>query len=81
VLDGSWANGKPLTAIPNFARMNRTGQTPPATGGGDSSVNYAPGATTSASSTNTNSAASSSAQPQRRFRGSREVESMVWINE
>jgi DUF1680 family protein len=83
VLDGSWANGKPLTAIPNFARMNRTGQTPPAAGGGDSSVNYAPGATTSASSANTNSAASNSgsAQPQRRFRGSRDVESMVWINE
>jgi hypothetical protein len=81
VLDGSWANGKPLTAVPNFARMNRTGQAAPASGGGDSSVNYAPGSTASASSTNSAASGSGSGQPQRRFRGSREVESMVWIKD
>lgn len=83
VLDGKWANGKPLTAIPNFARMNRTGQVAPATGGGDSSVNYAPGATAAASTTNTNSTSNSASGQgqQRRFRGSREVESLVWIKE
>ncbi|MDR1011801.1 MAG: glycoside hydrolase family 127 protein, partial [Opitutaceae bacterium] len=26
VLKGKWANGKPMTAIPNYARMNRAGQ-------------------------------------------------------
>ena len=82
VLDGKWANGKPLTAIPNFARMNRTGQVAPETAAGDPSVNYAPGSTTSASATNTNSTSnSSSGQGQRRFRGGREPESMVWIKE
>jgi hypothetical protein len=82
VLDGKWADGKLLTAIPNFARMNRTGETPRETAGGDSSVNYAPGSTTSGSAANTNSTANStSGQGQRRFRGSRDVESMVWIKE
>ena len=82
VLDGSWANGQPLVAIPNFARMNRTGQVAPTVAGGDSSVNYAPGSTVSASTTSTNSTASSATSPTpRRRRGSRETESMVWIKE
>jgi uncharacterized protein len=82
VLDGKWADGKPLTAIPNFARMNRNGETPREAAGGDSSVNYAPGSTPSASA-NTNATASSTSGQgqQRRFRGNREVESMVWIKE
>ena len=80
-VDGKWANGKPLTAIPNFARMNRTGQVAPATAGGDSSVNYAPGSTPSASANTNSTANSASGQGQRRFRGGRDVESMVWIKE
>jgi hypothetical protein len=82
VLNGKWADGKPLTAIPNFARMNRTGKTPRETAGGDSSVNYAPGSTPSASA-NTNATANSASGQgqQRRFRGNREVESMVWIKD
>jgi len=81
VLDGKWADGQPLTAIPNFARMNRTGQTARETAAGDPSVNYAPGSSTSASANTNATANSASGQGQRRFRGSREVESMVWIKE
>ncbi len=80
VLDGRWADGKPLTAIPNFARMNRTGQVVREAATGDPSVNYAPGSTVSSSAT-TNSTTSASSQTPRRFRGSREVESEVWIKD
>jgi hypothetical protein len=79
VLNGSWADGKPMVAIPNFARMNRVAAAPSETAAGDSSVNYAPGSTVS-SSTGTNST-SSAAQTPRRRRGSGEVESLVWIKE
>ena len=41
-LEGRWADGTPMRAIPNYARMNRVGQEPGAVGG-DPSVNYAPG--------------------------------------
>jgi hypothetical protein len=81
VLDGKWANGKPLTAIPNFARMNRTGEVARETAAGDPSVNYAPGSAASASTTTNSTSSSASSQGQRRFRGSREAESMVWIKE
>ncbi len=30
-LTGTWADGKPMLAIPNYARMNRVGQRPPET--------------------------------------------------
>ncbi|RYX83569.1 Tat pathway signal protein [bacterium] len=44
-LTGTWADGTPMLAIPNYARMNRVGQEPnQATG--DPTVNYAPGSTT-----------------------------------
>src|SRR5262249_34828845 len=39
VIKGTWADGKPLVAIPNYARCNRLDS--PAAEGGDSSVNYA----------------------------------------
>jgi DUF1680 family protein len=79
VLDGTWANGKPLVAVPNFVRMNRVGQGAHETAAGDSSVNYAPGSTISTTTTNTTSSATTQPQGQRRRRG--EVESMVWIKE
>ncbi|HLK13437.1 MAG TPA: beta-L-arabinofuranosidase domain-containing protein [Fimbriimonadaceae bacterium] len=37
---GKWANGTPMLAVPNYARMNRVVPEPPSTGG-DPSVNYA----------------------------------------
>jgi len=84
VINGKWADGKPLTAIPNFARMNRTGQVVHEASAGDPSVNYAPGSTVSTPSTSTSAstnATSASNQAPRRFRGGREVESMVWIKD
>ncbi|HSU18103.1 MAG TPA: beta-L-arabinofuranosidase domain-containing protein [Acidobacteriaceae bacterium] len=45
VLRGKWQDGSTLTAIPNYARMNRVG--PPHAYLGDPDINYAPGATTS----------------------------------
>ncbi len=76
VLQGSWANGKPMVAIPNFARMNRVGQVAaseePASNSG---VNYAPGATVSET---TNSAGP--AAPLRRNRGGG-PQSIVWIKD
>jgi len=72
VINGKWANGKPLTAIPNFARMNRTGELPQAASAGDPSVNYAPGST----------ASTPAATPApRRVRASREIESIVWMKD
>ena len=46
VITGTWKNGSPMIAIPNYARMNRVG--PPHEYPGDVDINYAPGATTSA---------------------------------
>ena len=53
VIKGTWADGSPLTAIPHYARNNRLGQNAPRSSevGGDNSVNYAPG-TTSTATTN-----------------------------
>jgi DUF1680 family protein len=77
VLDGSWVNGKPMTAIPNFARMNRVGEVPKNATGGDANINYAPG-TTVTSTTGTNSANSQANRPRRR---SGDPESIVWLKE
>ncbi len=44
VITGKWQDGTPMLAIPNYARMNRVEHDHPAVAG-DSSVNYAPGAT------------------------------------
>ena len=44
VLTGKWENGSPMTAIPNYARMNRAGA--PHEYLGDPDINYAPGSTT-----------------------------------
>ena len=49
VITGKWQDGSPMTAIPNYARMNRVG--PPAEYLGDTNVNYAPGASSSAGAT------------------------------
>ncbi|MBP8303859.1 MAG: glycoside hydrolase family 127 protein [Phycisphaerae bacterium] len=49
-IKGTWADGSPMLAIPNYARNNRQVQDPAGRGrrgdaGGDPAVNYAPGAT------------------------------------
>ena len=45
VITGTWRDGSPMLAIPNYARMNRVG--PPHEYPGSDDINYAPGATTS----------------------------------
>ncbi len=49
VMTGTWKDGTPMIAIPNYARMNRVG--PPREYPGDEGINYAPGATTGAATT------------------------------
>jgi DUF1680 family protein len=78
VLDGFWANGKPLVAIPNFARMNRVGETPKNATGGDANINYAPGTTVAATPGSTNSASAQANRPRRR---SGDPESIVWLKD
>lgn len=43
-LTGTWQDGSPMLAVPNYARMNRVG--PPEEYLGDPEINYAPGSTT-----------------------------------
>jgi DUF1680 family protein len=71
-LEGEWADGTPMRAIPNYARMNRVGQQPDGAAG-DPSVNYAPGATTTPGQPAQN-------QPRRRARLTG-VQSAVWIKD
>jgi DUF1680 family protein len=80
VLKGEWANGKPMVAIPNYARMNRIGQVASDEPTGGSGVNYAPGATVSAATTTTNAAAAQPGEQRRRNRAGG-AQSMVWIKE
>jgi DUF1680 family protein len=49
VMTGKWKDGTPMTAIPNYARMNRV--PPPHEYPGNEEIDYAPGATTSAGTT------------------------------
>jgi DUF1680 family protein len=85
---GKWQDGTPMLAIPNYARMNRV-QHEPEEHGGESGVNYAPGATAgapaanSAAATNTNSATANTtaaAPVPRRFRRP-PVQSIVWMKD
>jgi len=71
-LEGQWADGSPMRAVPNYARMNRLGEGP-AEGGGDPNVNYAPGATTGGAPQ-----ANNGGNRRRRFAG---VQSQVWIKD
>ncbi len=77
---GSWADGSPLLAIPNYARNNRLNDAAAQAKAGDSSIDYSGGATvgTTGSGSNTNGPASQPSGPRRRFRGG---ESMVWIKD
>lgn len=75
-IQGTWADGSPLLAIPNYARNNRPGDFAAArVTGGEAGIDYSGGATVGTTGGNTNTNAPS---PRRRFRGG---ESMVWIKE
>ncbi len=87
VITGKWQDGTPMLAIPNYARMNRVVHDHPEVAG-DSSVNYAPGAT---NGTNNNTAkagatfqgsttpANSTPSTPRRGRYPRKIDSKVWM--
>jgi hypothetical protein len=83
VITGKWQDGSPMTAVPNYARMNRVGS--PVEYLGDTSVNYAPGATT-ASGAKASATANKPAIPTAvgtpntsLHRRTREINSKVWI--
>ena len=62
-INGTWKDGSPMTAIPNYTRMNRQG--PPHEYPGEGNVNYAPGTTANGAST-TAAGANGNAAPMRR---------------
>jgi hypothetical protein len=72
-LTGTWADGKPFVAIPNFARMNRLGQTATDDTPGNTGVTFAPGASVQGEAT-------PAAAPRRRNRADG-PQSQVWIKE
>lgn len=69
VLKGEWSDGSPMVAVPNYARMNRVGQSPQKVGG-DPNVNYGPGGSSGGK------VAQNAERPRRRPRG---IESIVWM--
>lgn len=79
-LEGTWADGQPMRAIPNYARMNRL-DSPAPEGAGDPNVNYAPGATTNAGAPAANAGNNQNSQNRRpRQRpGGRGPQSEVWV--
>ena len=88
VLTGSWKDGSPMVAIPNYARMNRVGR--PSEYPGEPDVDFAPGATASAGSstpetpdpvTVTPTARAGNTLPVngRRMKRGPRIESKVWI--
>ncbi len=72
VVRGTWADGSPMLAIPNFARANRDGG-PIKEFPGRGSVEYAPGASQAEGA----SAVAGGAEPARRQQG---PTSQVWLN-
>ena len=85
VIKGTWADGTPLVAIPHYARNNRLGQEAPRRNaeiaGGDSTVNYAPGGTTTMTTTNTTTASPGGAREGQRRSRFGESASQVWIKD
>ena len=69
VLKGEWSDGTPMVAVPNYARMNRVGQSSQKVGG-DPSVNYGPGGSSGGN------VAQNGERIRRRPRG---IESIVWM--
>ncbi len=82
VITGKWQDGTSMLAIPNYARMNRVEHDQSAAAG-DTSVNYAPGATGGNNSTAKAGTFQGSTTPAnaplRRTRAPRKVDSKVWM--
>ncbi|MBB4153720.1 hypothetical protein GGQ80_001626 [Sphingomonas jinjuensis] len=71
ILRGTWADGSPMTAVPYFAWMNRTGDPIRELPGGEVAVDYAPGAAVKAE------AAAAAPKPAARRRTG--PQSIVWL--
>ena len=72
-ISGKWQDGKPMLAIPNYARMNRTGEASREVLMGDGSINYAPGAPSGGAA---NAGQANESEPTH----SVGLRSQVWIN-
>jgi DUF1680 family protein len=83
VIKGTWADGSPLTAIPNYARNNRLGQEMARTEPSEAPVTYAPGSIETPSAT-TNAAPAAVRRTEGGGRprgGGGGASSMVWIKD
>jgi uncharacterized protein len=83
VIKGTWADGSPLTAIPNYARNNRLGQEMTRTEPSEAAVTYAPGSIETPSAT-TNAAPAAVRRTEGGGRprgGGGGASSMVWIKD
>jgi uncharacterized protein len=76
VIKGKFADGSPLTAIPNYARNNRIGQVARDSVGGDTSIDYSGRAASAA----TNASAANAPRGSGRGRGGSGGGSIVWLN-
>jgi DUF1680 family protein len=82
VIKGKWADGKPMTAIPNYARQNRLGQVAPAVDAGDPAIVYAPGAISNDTMTTNTPAAQGQGGERRQGRGQGGgPNSIVWVKD
>ncbi len=88
VIKGSWADGSPLVAVPNYARNNRLGMVASGEGAANPNIDYSGGATvgtTQAGSANTNatsgggSGSSISLRANAALPRNRPAASAVWI--
>jgi hypothetical protein len=79
-ITGTWQDGTPMLAVPNYARMNRV-ERHNIQAAGDASVNYAPGATNAPATANPpGSNIPPASAGNQRPRRERKIESKVWMN-
>lgn len=78
-ITGSWQDGTPMLAVPNFVRMNRA-EPHRVEAAGDAAVNYAPGASNAAAAANPPGSTNPPASAGKRWSGrTRTIESKVWM--
>jgi DUF1680 family protein len=81
-IQGQWADGSPMLAIPNYARNNRTGAAAAATAAGNPAIDYSGGATIGTTGSGGTNATVAANAPARRPRGRfGDSASMVWMKD
>ena len=78
-ITGTWQDGTPMLAVPNYARMNRV-ERHNIQAAGDASVNYAPGASNAPAANPPGSNIPPASAGNQRPRRERKIESKVWMN-